>query len=247
MTVIPIIQSKTHVRGQYFTILSLLRLYLLLISVDLILPLQVSQLQELLWKMLLFFLLPSLTSSVPFLPLNVEPIPSFGLVNLESVPLSPARSEKAGEVVIQSDGTKVCLSESCVKTAARLINQMDRTADPCQDFYQFACGGFLEKTVLPEHKSRLGSYDLLRDELNLKLRALFEADSDESEPRIYGDVRRLYRSCMDTERIEKESVGKLVELVDRLGGWPVVEGDQWTCAPLRDTVIKSSSSGLVGN
>ena len=52
---------------------------------------------------------------------------------------------------------------------------------------------------------------------------------------------------MDTERIEKESVGKLVELVDRLGGWPVVEGDQWTCAPLRDTVIKSISSGLVGN
>ena len=62
----------------------------------------------------------------------------------------------------------------------------------------------------------------------------FEAESDNSEPRIYGDVRRLYRSCMDTERIEKESLGKLVELVDRLGGWPVVEGDQWTCAPLRD-------------
>ena len=129
--------------------------------------------------MFLYFLLPSLTGSVPFLPLNVESLPSFGLVNLESVPVSPAR---------QSNVSQVCLTESCVKTAARLLHQMDRTADPCQDFYQFACGGFLKDTVLPEHKTRLGSYDLLRDELYKKLRVLFEAESEDSEPRIYGDI-----------------------------------------------------------
>ena len=85
----------------------------------------------------------------------------------------------------QSDVSRVCLTDSCIETAARLLRQMDRTADPCQDFYQFACGGFLENTVLPDHKTRLGSYDLLRDELNRKLKALFEAESDDSEPRIY--------------------------------------------------------------
>ena len=80
---------------------------------------------------------------------------------------------------------QVCQTEACRQQTADLVEQMDRTVDPCQDFYQFACGGFLENTVLPDHKTRLGSYDLLRDELNKKLKALFEAESDDSEPRIY--------------------------------------------------------------
>lgn len=127
-------------------------------------------------KMLLLLLLPVLTSSVPFFP-NLEgaaeKIPSFDLV--------PGISNDGGE----TGGERVCLTESCVKTAARLLRQMDRTADPCQDFYQFACGGFIADTVLPEHKTRLGSYDLLRDELNKKLKALFESEPDNSEPRVY--------------------------------------------------------------
>ena len=99
--------------------------------------------------------------------------PNFGLV---------AGSSNVGA---EAGGERVCLTESCVKTAARLLRQMDRAADPCQDFYQFACGGFIADTVLPEHKTRLGSYDLLRDELNKKLKALFESEPQDSEPRIY--------------------------------------------------------------
>ena len=41
------------------------------------------------------------------------------------------------------------------------------------------------------------------------------------------DVRNLYKSCMDTERIELRSVTELRDLLDRLGGWPVVEGEDW--------------------
>ena len=119
-------------------------------------------------EMLLLLLQPLLTISIPFFP-DLETGPNFGLV---------AGSSNVG-------GESVCLSESCVKTAARLLRQMDRTADPCQDFYQFACGGFIADTVLPEHKTRLGSYDLLRDELNKNLKALFESEPEDSEPRIY--------------------------------------------------------------
>ena len=45
---------------------------------------------------------------------------------------------------------EVCQTEACRQQTADLVEQMDRTVDPCQDFYQFACGGFINKTVVPK-------------------------------------------------------------------------------------------------
>ena len=50
----------------------------------------------------------------------------------------------------------VCLTEACVINAANILKQMDRSVNPCDDFYSFACGGFVKDTVLPEHKTRTG-------------------------------------------------------------------------------------------
>ena len=56
--------------------------------------------------------------------------------------------------------SEVCLSEKCIINAADLLKQMDRNVDPCQDFFKFACGGFIADTVLPEHKTRTGFFVL---------------------------------------------------------------------------------------
>ena len=55
------------------------------------------------------------------------------------------------------DKTAVCLSESCVLASSFLLRQMDTTVDPCKDFYQFACGGFMDKykNNIPEHKDMM--------------------------------------------------------------------------------------------
>lgn len=44
---------------------------------------------------------------------------------------------------------KFCLTRTCVKAAARLLSHMDTSADPCTDFYQYACGGFVSKNSIP--------------------------------------------------------------------------------------------------
>ena len=56
-----------------------------------------------------------------------------------------------------SPDSPVCLFESCILTAGDLLRQMDRNVDPCQDFYKFACGGFISDTVVPEDKTETGS------------------------------------------------------------------------------------------
>lgn len=55
-------------------------------------------------------------------------------------------------------------------TAARIIENMDMTAEPCNDFYQYACGGWLKKNVIPETSSRYSNFDILRDELEVVLK-----------------------------------------------------------------------------
>ena len=38
-----------------------------------------------------------------------------------------------------------CNTPGCITAAHTLIQNMDPSADPCEDFYQYACGGFEER------------------------------------------------------------------------------------------------------
>ena len=40
-------------------------------------------------------------------------------------------------------------------------------------------------------------------------------------------MRELYKTCMDTETLKKQGLTELQEMIARLGGWPVVEGEEW--------------------
>lgn len=48
----------------------------------------------------------------------------------------------------------LCLTEPCIAVASAVMSALDRSVDPCQDFYNFACGGWMRNNPLPEGKSR---------------------------------------------------------------------------------------------
>lgn len=47
---------------------------------------------------------------------------------------------------------------------------LDRTADPCSDFYQFACGGWMANNPVPADQSRWGRFDELAERNRTALR-----------------------------------------------------------------------------
>ena len=116
----------------------------------------------------------------------------------------------------------VCLTKGCVKEAANLINSMDESIDPCKDFFQFACGKYMEQTTIPDHKSNYGTFAKVAETLEVRLRRIFESESDPTEPKAYENVRGLYQSCMDTEAIKNNSEKELKAIIQSLGGWPVL-------------------------
>lgn len=128
----------------------------------------------------------------------------------------------------------ICKSSDCIKSAARLIQNMDTAAEPCTNFYQFACGGWMKRNVIPETSSRYSSFDILRDELEVVLKDVLQ------EPKT-GDIEAvrkakiLYRSCVNESVIEGRGGDPLLKLLPDIYDWPVATenweknyGSSWT-------------------
>ena len=52
-----------------------------------------------------------------------------------------------------SSNSSLCLTASCVELASLVLSGMDQSVDPCADFYNFSCGAWAQKNIVPEGKS----------------------------------------------------------------------------------------------
>ena len=76
------------------------------------------------------------------------------------------RLTKVGKIKKRQKGEGYCVSKECITAAADLLENIDESVDPCEDFYNFACGGFIENKVIPDDKSKFSSFTVLNDKLN---------------------------------------------------------------------------------
>lgn len=57
--------------------------------------------------------------------------------------------------------------------ANMILDNMDLSADPCDNFYEFTCGGFVNKTRLAENQAAYGTFSALSNELTHILIGIF--------------------------------------------------------------------------
>lgn len=69
-------------------------------------------------------------------------------------------------------GHGLCLSEACVTVASQMVEAMDRSAEPCHDFYQFACGGWMRKNPLPDGRSHWSTFNSIGEQNQALLKHL---------------------------------------------------------------------------
>ncbi|GAB5574468.1 membrane metallo-endopeptidase-like 1 isoform X1 [Prionailurus iriomotensis] len=118
---------------------------------------------------------------------------------------------------------EICTTPGCV--IAGILRNMDPSGEPCDDFYQYACGGWLQHHVIPETNSRYSVFDVLRDELEIILKGVLENSTAKDRPAVQ-KAKMLYRSCMNESVIEKRDSQPLLNILDLMGGWPVAM-DKW--------------------
>ena len=90
-----------------------------------------------------------------------------------------------------------------------IMAQLDQSTDPCDDFYQFACGGWIANTPLPDDKPRWSrGFGELADRNNEVLRTILEKDE--------GRAGRYYAACMDTAAINAAGTKPLAPYLKKI-------------------------------
>lgn len=90
-----------------------------------------------------------------------------------------------------------CSTLSCVHASAAMITKINSDIDPCEDFYEFACGEFKEDQHTPDEKTTVDTIALMGDKLIEFLLTLLEQTSSENDSKLHVLARKFYRSCLD--------------------------------------------------
>ena len=104
-----------------------------------------------------------------------------------------------------------------LSTGINLAN-LDTTAVPGQDFFQYACGGFNENHPLTAEYSRFGAFEMLIEENQKQIKGLIEglaADQD-NQNETGKKVGTLYNLAMDSVKLNKDGIAPVKPLLDKI-------------------------------
>ena len=123
--------------------------------------------------------------------------------------------------------SNVCRSEACEKVSKYIRDSMDSSKDPCTDFFDYACGGWIQKNPIPKTSSTYSTFAKLNGQVEKRLRHLLESEITENSSHLLQLPRHLYQSCLDVEAIEKRKGQPLLDLIEEMGSWSINKNGSW--------------------
>ncbi|KAI0807426.1 Metalloprotease [Fomes fomentarius] len=122
----------------------------------------------------------------------------------------------------------VCISSPCINLASSVLSSLDESQDPCENFYEFANGGWLKANPIPSDKGRYGNFDTLAIQNKRLLQQILSEDSsshfaaasslmaDPYDELLLKKLRGLYQSCMDEDALNEIGEAPLKDVVKKI-------------------------------
>lgn len=90
------------------------------------------------------------------------------------------------------------------------LTSLDRTVDPCNDFYKFSCGGWQKNNPIPADQAAWSVYGKLADENQQFLWGILETDAKlKTRTPVQQKIGDAFGACMDTAAIDKRGLDPL--------------------------------------
>ena len=98
------------------------------------------------------------------------------------------------------------------------LETIDKTADPCVDFYQYACGNWIKAAEIPPDQGRWGSFTELDERNNETLRDILEKVSanDSGRSSLDQKIGDYYNACMDEKSADAKGIDPLKPELTRI-------------------------------
>jgi putative endopeptidase len=148
--------------------------------------------------------LPMRRSSLPY-------VPALGII--AACASSPPQTKTVPTAVAST--TPPAAPPLTLAQAGIIPSWMDAAADPCQDFFAYACGGFVKSETIPADRATWGATEGLQKSNEEFLRAVLEsaASAPGGDP-VKTKIGDYYAACMDDAGREKAGVAPIQALLD---------------------------------
>lgn len=98
------------------------------------------------------------------------------------------------------------------------LGAMDTTANPCENFYEYACGNWRKKNPIPADQARWGRFNELSEYNRQIVREILEKASvnDPKRGPVTQKIGDMYQSCMDEAGVNAKGAAPLKPILDRI-------------------------------
>ncbi|XP_031783498.1 neprilysin-2 [Nasonia vitripennis] len=120
-----------------------------------------------------------------------------------------------------------CTTSSCALEANHFLSIMNQNINPCDDFYQFVCGNFIKEKSIIDEATIINTFSIAQREVSTQIYNEIRTNVNSKDLSAFAKPKIYYQNCMNESRIENEGTKPLFEILNKIGGWPVLDGQKW--------------------